>query len=155
MPPQQWLERKSTGLVILGMAGNRSRKSSSAGSICLFMSNTWKKMEGRRGDGPMEGRVGRKGEKKGGQEEGEERGERSGRRGEERRGEERRGEERRGEERGRSGMRDCELRVIPCSYTEGILSEFGITNIHSHFFIHNRFKGTSKKRLPTYLEGDL
>ena len=77
------------------------------------------------------------------------------RRGEERRGEERRGEERRGEERGRSGMRDCELRVIPCSYTEGIMSEFGITNIHSHFFIHNRFKGTSKKRLPTYLEGDL
>ena len=38
IPPQLWLERKSTGLTTLGTAGNRSRKSSSAGSICLFIS---------------------------------------------------------------------------------------------------------------------
>ena len=131
MPPQQWLERKSTGLVTLGMAGNRSRKSSSAESICLFMSNTWNKMEGRRGEGRKK-RRGRKGEEKRGQEEGEGRREKRGRgeerrgeerrgeerrgeerRGEERRGEERRGEERRGEERrGGNGIRDYELRVI-------------------------------------------
>ena len=40
MPPQQWLERNSTGLLTLGTAGNRSRKSSSAGSICLLISST-------------------------------------------------------------------------------------------------------------------
>ena len=66
IPPQQWLERKSTGLTTLGMAGNRSRKSSSAGSICLFMSKTCKKIEGRRGKGPIEGRVGRKERRKDG-----------------------------------------------------------------------------------------
>ena len=42
MPPQQWLERSSTGLVTLGTAGNRRRKSSSAGSICLLISRTCK-----------------------------------------------------------------------------------------------------------------
>ena len=40
MQPQQWLERKSTGLVVLGMAGNLSKKSSSLGSICFADNST-------------------------------------------------------------------------------------------------------------------
>ena len=35
IPPQHRCDRKSTGLVTLGVAGNRSRKSSSVGSICF------------------------------------------------------------------------------------------------------------------------
>ena len=41
MPPQHWCERKSTGLVTLGVAGNRRRKSSSVGSICLPILRTY------------------------------------------------------------------------------------------------------------------
>lgn len=37
MPPQEWSDRNSTGLVTPGSAGYLSRKSSSAGSISLFI----------------------------------------------------------------------------------------------------------------------
>ena len=40
IPPQLLLERKSTGLVMLGTDGKRRRKSSSPGSILLFISST-------------------------------------------------------------------------------------------------------------------
>ena len=43
IPPQLWLERKSTGLTTLGTAGNRSKKSNSDGSICLFISKIQRK----------------------------------------------------------------------------------------------------------------
>ena len=41
IPPHPMLERKSTGLVTFGMAGNRSRNSSSIGSICLLISKIY------------------------------------------------------------------------------------------------------------------
>lgn len=37
IPPQEWLDRKSTGLVALGCAGYLSRKSSSAALISLLI----------------------------------------------------------------------------------------------------------------------
>ena len=42
MPPQLVWERKSTGLVTLGVMGKRSRKSSSGGSMDLLISNICK-----------------------------------------------------------------------------------------------------------------
>lgn len=41
IPPQEWLERKSTGDVTPGWTGYLRRKSSSAGFISLFISRIW------------------------------------------------------------------------------------------------------------------
>lgn len=48
MPPQEWLDRKSTGDVTPGVTGYLRRKSSSAGFISLFINRIWghKKQEG-------------------------------------------------------------------------------------------------------------